>query len=293
MKLLDKNTRKIFHKIHKDQIFSKVGFKKIKNLLTCENLRLPKNYFKNKICGDFGCGSTGAGAFNLLELGAKYIYLMDLHSHIKKPINKNLKKHRGKYKIDIGSVEKTPYKKNFFDFILCQGVIHCVDNDKKALKQIYRNLKKGGKFHMMVMGEGGLVTRFLMEIMRPEFENNTNIRRFLQNIMTGKVKNYERYLFKNYDGKSKKIIKSLKKYIDLDFLLTIQDRLLSPKYKTYNEKKLKNILKKIGFKKIYRIKKEVKFNNLRRLLAPFYYDYDHEISRALYGEGIISLVMTK
>ena len=165
---------------------------------------------------------------------------MDLHKHIKKPINENLKKHRGKYKIDIGSVEKTPYKKDFFDFILCQGVIHCVDNDIKALKQIYRNLKKGGKFHMMVMGEGGLVTRFLIEIMRPEFANNTRIRRFLQNLMRGKVKNYEQYLFRNYDAKSKKIIKFLKKYIDLDFLLTIQDRLLSPKYKTYNEKKLKN-----------------------------------------------------
>ena len=50
---------KFFHSIHKNQIISKIGFKKIKNLLNCENLRLLKNYFKNKICASFGCGSTG------------------------------------------------------------------------------------------------------------------------------------------------------------------------------------------------------------------------------------------
>ena len=71
-KLHDKVTRKIFHRIHKEQIISKTGFKKVKNLLTCENLKLRKDYFKNKICGDFGCGSTGGGAFNLLELGKSY-----------------------------------------------------------------------------------------------------------------------------------------------------------------------------------------------------------------------------
>ena len=111
--------RKIFHKIHKDQIVSKTGFKKVKNLLNCENLKLSKNYFKNKICADYGCGSTGAGGLNLLELGAKYVHLIDLDKHIVNPINKNLKKYKGKYQIDIGSIEKTFYKKNYFDFILC------------------------------------------------------------------------------------------------------------------------------------------------------------------------------
>ena len=98
MKTHDAITRKVFHSIHKNQIISKIGFKKIKNLLNCENLRLPKNYFKNKICASFGCGSTGAEGQNLLELGANYVHLLDLDKHIINPINRNLQIYKGKYK---------------------------------------------------------------------------------------------------------------------------------------------------------------------------------------------------
>ena len=38
--------------------------------------------------------------------------------------------------------EKTPFKKNFFDFVLCQGVIHHMDNDNKGFEEIHR------MFHM-------------------------------------------------------------------------------------------------------------------------------------------------
>ena len=111
MKKRDKKIRKIFHKIHKEQIKTKIGFEKIKNLLNCKNLKLPKNYFKNKICADFGCGSTGAGGLNLLKMGAKYVYLVDLDKHIKNSINKKFKKYKKKYQVDITSLEKTKYKK--------------------------------------------------------------------------------------------------------------------------------------------------------------------------------------
>ena len=107
------------------------------------------------------------------------------------------------------------------------------------------------------------------------------------------IKKYKIFIDKNYDKKSKKIINYLKKYFDKDLLLTMQDLILAPKYKTYNEKKLKKLLYRIGFKNIYRIKKKVKYENIRRLLSPLYYNYDNEISKVLYGEGNINLVMTK
>ena len=293
MKTHDTIIRKVFHKIHKGQIVSKTGFKRVKNLLDCENLKLPRNYFKNKICADFGCGTTGAGGLNLLELGAKYVHLIDLGKHIINPINKNLKKYKGKYQIDIGSIEKTFYKKNYFDFILCQGVLHHMDNDIKGLKEIYRTLKKNGKSHLMVQGSGGLITKFLMEIIRPEFKNNPIIRNFLKKIMSGDLKNYEKFMFAHYDNETKKIVNFLQKDLDLELVLTIRDRILAPKYKTYNEEVLRKILSNIGFTNIYRIKKKVKFNNIRRLFTPLYYEYSHQMSRALYGEGNISLVMAK
>ena len=293
MKSHNSQTRQIFHKIHSNSLKSKNTFRRIKNLLNLKNLKLPKNYFNNKICADFGCGSTGAGGLNLLELGAKYVHLIDLNKNITKPIKKNLKKYNGKYQIDIGTVEKTPYKKNYFDFILCSGVIHHVKNDIKGLKEIHRTLKKNGICHLMVHGSGGLLSKFVMDILRPEYNKNLSIKIFLNKIMFGKLKNYNKFFEKNYDKESLKIIKFIKKYIDNDLLLTIQDRVLAPKYKTYNLVDMKKLLKKIGFKDIYRIKKKVEFKNIRRLLAPFYFNYNHEISKALYGDGNISLIIKK
>ena len=132
-----------------------------------------------------------------------------------------------------------------------------------------------------------------MDILRPEYNKNLSIKIFLNKIMFGKLKNYNKFFEKNYDKESLKIIKFIKKYIDNDLLLTIQDRVLAPKYKTYNLVDMKKLLKKIGFKDIYRIKKKVEFKNIRRLLAPFYFNYNHEISKALYGDGNISLIIKK
>ena len=76
----------------------------------------------------------------MLELGANYVHLLDLDKHIINPINKNLQKYKGKYQIDIGSIEKTSYKNNYFDFILCSGGIHHLENDINGLKEIHRTL---------------------------------------------------------------------------------------------------------------------------------------------------------
>ena len=286
-------TRDVFHKIHKKQISSKIGFKKVSSLLNHNNLKLNKNYFKDAICGDFGCGSTGSGALNLLNLGAKYVHLVDLDKHIIKPINNNLKKFPDKYEINISSIENTNFKKNYFDFILCQGTIHHAKNDENCFKEIKRVLKPGGKCLIMVEGEGGLISDFVMKYLRPQYKQNKNIKKFINKIMYNKISGYKKFYLNNIDNQTKKIVRLLERFIDKDLFLTIQDRVLAPKYKTYNEQKLVIFLKKMGFGSIYRIKKKVSFNNLRRLLSPFYFHYKHEISRALYGNGTITLMMTK
>jgi ubiquinone/menaquinone biosynthesis C-methylase UbiE len=289
----DKTTRLIFNKIHLDQIKNKFGYDKIRHSLNEKILKLPKNYFNGKLCADLGCGSTGSGGYNLLKLGAKYCHLLDLDKHIEKPIKKNLKDFNGKFEVNVGSIEKLPYKKNFFDFVLCQGVIHHMKNDLKAFKQIHGVLKKNGKALIIVHGEGGIINDLTMKIIRPKYKNDNNFKKIINRILKGNIDPYKKFLFKNYNPTTKMIISRLLKYVDSDMISTIEDRILSPKYKTYSEKFLRSHLKKIGFKNIYRIKKQVKFNNLRRLLEPFYFHFDNDIARALYGDGIIHLVIQK
>ena len=293
MKKHDISTRNLFHKIHLGQIKNVSGYDKIRYSLNEKTLKVKKKYFKDKICADLGCGSTGAGGFNLLNLGAKFCYLMDMDKHIKKKIHINLKKFKDKFKVDVGTLEKLPYNKNFFDFILCQGVIHHMDKDLKGFKEIYRTLKKGGKSLIVVHGEGGIINDLIMKIIRPKYYNDRNFKKFVDSLLNNKFKKHKNFLLKNYDEKSKELFFQITRFLDNDILLTMKDRILAPKYKTYNEKNLKILLKKIGFKKIYRIKKKVSFFNIRRLLTPIYHHFDNEIARALYGDGIIHLVVEK
>ena len=292
MKKHDKVTRNLFNKIHLKQMKTS-GYKRVVNLLSEKNLRLPKNYFKNKICADLGCGSTGAGALNLLNMGAREVHLMDLHSHIFKPIQNNLKKFKGKFHLHVGSLEKTPFKDNYFDFVLCQGVIHHMDNDDKGFREIHRVLKKGGQTHIVVQGDGGLIPKIIYDVIIPEYKRNLKVKKLLDEIMNNKSSKYKNFFKFNLNAKGLKLFSFLLKYIDNDLLLTMKDRILSPNYYQYDEKKLRARLSKLGLRKTYRIKKKVEYNNLRSLLTPMYYQYDHLISRVLYGDGDIGLVSTK
>jgi ubiquinone/menaquinone biosynthesis C-methylase UbiE len=289
----ENRTSNVFHKIHSSQNTNQLIKNKIMTLLSCKSLKLKNNYFKNKICADFGCGSTGFGALNLFNLGADFVHLVDLKKNIKKKINNNLKKHLNKFQLHISSIEKTRFKKNSFDFVLAQGVIHHANNDDKCLKEIYRVLKKNSKCLISVTGSGGIITETLIKIIRPLYHKDKKFKKVVNKILFNKMKGYKKFYLSNLDKKSKKIIYFLQKFIDKDIYLTLQDRILAPKYKTYDENELKIKLKKIGFKNIYRIKRNVKFKNLRSLLSPFYHHWDHDLSRLLYGNGFISLMMTK
>ena len=288
----DLSTRKIYNEIHLQQLKTH-GFNRISNLLTTKNLKLDKNFFRGKVCADLGCGSAGVGAMNLLKLGAKEVHLMDLKSEIIKPIKKKLKGFEDRYKIHIGSLEKLPFKKNFFDFILCQNVLHHMDKDTKGFKEIFRVLNNKGKTYIAVQGAGGIIPKILYDVVIPEYKRNPLFKKFINEIMFNKVAKYNNFYKKNLDKKGLKLYKFLLDYFDKDLRLTLQDRILSPKYYQYNQRKLKLKMHKIGFKKIYRINKKVEIKNLRTLLTPFYSHPDHIISKVLYGDGDIGLVASK
>ena len=293
MKYHDNSTRKIFNQIHLAQNKNKFSVNKIKFSLDEKVFNLKKGFFKGKICADLGCGSTGSGGYNLLNLGAKYCYLLDMHKHIKKPVEKNLKKFKNKFKINIGSLEKLPYPDNYFDFVLCQGVIHHMDNDLKGFQEIFRVLKKGGTTYISVHGKGGLINDLTMNFLRPKYQKDKKFKNFVNLLLNKNSRKYLNFLKKNYDKDTIILFNKFKFLFDEDLKLTIKDRLMAPKYKTYVEKKLRIYLKKIGFKDIKRVKKKVEFKNVRRFIQPLYHHYDHKISKFLYGDGIIHLVIKK
>ena len=291
---IDLNTRNILHKVHLNRIKNKKGLKRVSNYISTKTLKVKKNFFKGKICGEFGAGSHGGGGLNVLKLGAGFVHLLDVNKNIKSGINKNLKKFEGKYKIHIGSVDNLPFKNNYFDFVNCSGVLHHIEKPQRAFKEIKRVLKKNGTALIVIHGKGGIITRITMEILRDEYYRNKLSRKIINEIMEGKTKKYFKFFKKNLNNDNFNKVKNILAILnDNDLRMTFKDRILSPKYDLYDQDELKRNLYNIGFKNFKRTPIKPYFNNIRDLLIPFYYNINHDLSKFLYGDGQIRFTIQK
>ena len=184
---IEQKTRKIYNLIHNEQINDLRSINRmmstLKNSIIKNGLH---NIIKNKICADFGCGNTGNGGKVLLNLKASKVHFFDFDKSIKKPLLKKFKKEKSKIEINFGNIKKTGFKNKYFDFILCQGVIHHINKDELAFKEIHRILKKRGYLYFDVQGEGGLVTEFFNKILRKKYKENKFYKKTLNQILLKK-----------------------------------------------------------------------------------------------------------
>ncbi len=120
---------------------------------------LPKSWFKGKKVLDAGCG-WGKNTITLSKLGAKVVAidLCDL-----KPAKEYVKDDNVLFlKADL---RKLPFQDNEFDFVICEGVLHHMDEYLTAFNQLYRVLKKKGVIVIGVFGRGGLLN-FMWTVLR-------------------------------------------------------------------------------------------------------------------------------
>jgi len=288
----DLKHRKLFHKIHL-KLQNTKHIKNIENSFHLNSFKL-KNYqrnFENKIVAVFGSGSLSLEAKFFLKNNCKFCYIIDLDKSIQLHSNQNLKKFNKKYKFLFESIESTSLKTNSIDYLICSGVIHHMKNDKKAFKEIFRVLKKNGKALIIVDGKGGLINEIFSLVLRPFFKNKKNNLLFEKIFNNTQLKKFNNFLLNHYSDRERKVFNYIKKYLDKELILTLKDRIYSPTYKSYKYSLLFKFLKKIGFRKIQRIKKPILYDNIRFLLAPLYSNYKNSISKILYGEGMFAFVM--
>lgn len=103
--------------------------------------KLPKEFFKNKLCLDAGCGN-GRWTYAMLKLGAK-VESFDISEEA---IKKCLFVNESAYIKDILDLKENP----IYDFVLSWGVLHHIKEPKLAFSKVASQVKKGGILHIMV-----------------------------------------------------------------------------------------------------------------------------------------------
>ena len=98
---------------------------------------------------------------------------------------------------------------------------------------------------------------------------------------------------KNNVKDRKNLLKNIKNNFEEDLILTIKDRLQSPIYEEFDYFDALKILKKNKFQNIKRVSKYPIFFNIRRYLAPLYFDYENKYSRLFYGDGMPQILARK
>ena len=292
------NTGKIFQNIHeialKDKTFRERSMKRYSlkefGFDTIENFH----------CCVFGCGAGGTEIVNLLELGAKFVHGLDLISDYISTTEEELKRFKGKYKLTVGSIATHPYQDEDFDFVTCNGVIHHIDEDFEALKQIARTVKKGGFAYIEVGGKGGIIDELVKGSMRNYYKNDKKFKEIIDNLSVENIKNALNWMKTeikdNKSDASKKsiiILDNISDLIDNDFIQCVLDRMQAPIYKGYTEKQFASMLYEAGFTSYRRISRKPTYNNIRTLAVPFYENYENFFSKLLYNDGQLSMLCKK
>jgi ubiquinone/menaquinone biosynthesis C-methylase UbiE len=169
---------------------------------------VPTNLNGMKV-GDFGCGqSLFIDVFKKLEYDAVFL---DISQNALATIDYGEKIH--------ASLTDIPLEDNYMDVIFCIGVVHHIPEMEKAISEIARVMKRGGKLYLGVYSDTSLQAQI-----RKHYDNtdNVSLKNFIYSL-TGML-----IWFKNRKNIHYKSIDNYKRTDDL--LKTPLVRYLNPEY---------------------------------------------------------------
>jgi ubiquinone/menaquinone biosynthesis C-methylase UbiE len=301
-KELEHQTRQVFDRIHRQHLETPQSVERFRSLISTQNLRVPSDFFHDKLCVDVGAGSSGCGTVNLLQLGARHVVALELDCSFAeslRPVLDAEPEYAGRWSLRTGSVLDLPFADNSFDFVLCQGVLHHTADEQRGLSEICRVTRAGGNALITVGGGGGIATRLFKGLLRDEYQSNPFFHEFIDNRLSVEwMQTQIGFLRDNLedDGSPRhhdalQLLDALERLVDRDFILSVLDRIQAPKYATYTTQQLEEMFATAGFSSWYRVSRRPKYDNIRRIFSILYEKHDHDLARLLYGEGGLNYVL--
>ena len=250
---VEEGTRVIY-----DNLFSAYDEKRFQESMELFAMRqqkwgVPLNWFKGKTCLDVGCGQ-GRFVVALGRLWAAKAIGVDVNEMgLESGRNRQWAKELSNIEFMRASAGSLPFLDNYFDYVICSGVLLLMDNPKQGFDELVRVTKPGGRIFLSMYGKGGLKW-FVNDIFRYSICKILPFRAM-------------EFIFKIIG------VPPNKRY-------NVLDNLYTPNTYPYTEAEIKNWFEKAGFDNIRRVKFER-------------YDYEKPLSRLIHGEGWIQFFADK
>lgn len=300
---LHEKTRKIYEKQHQRIAGNDSVFNRISGSYSAEKFHIDAKWFVGKTALDAGCGNFGALIVRLAELGCKKIYACDIGTDWIPKLAEHLKNKgvpASQFELRDGNVLDLPYESESFDFVAVNGVlVHLKDMDEieRGFVEGVRVCKNGGYYFTSWGPSGGLVQGRIMPAARKHYREDEWFKLLIDNISPQMIHgtidkicaDSEKYGGEKLEGAF------LKSLFGEDFCVFLQNFIQAPQWWT-NEctpEYVEGLYKKYGFEKIDRLNEFVKRTDIRKYFAPLHYDWDHPVSKALYGNGYVKYIALK
>lgn len=297
--VFERDTRQVFDSHHREQEESDQIFERLTTLIDQDYFGVPQDFFEDKLVLDAGCGSNCNCSYALLKCGAKHVTSMDMGEEWQDCARKRLAPFSGRFTLISGNALDLPFEDEKFHFVHCAGVLHHTKNPNKGFRELCRVTAKGGQTFITIMGTGNGLLYEWINLLRSKYKNEQEFRSIIDELTYDDIRSGLDWIFgemKKFDrvqDHEKEILHSL---FDTDFVLTIKDRLQAPTYHDFNfsEEQVRDWFATEGYSNIRRISRYPRgFDNLRRLLSPMYYHYNHPLARLWFGEGYLQMIGTK
>ena len=113
---------------------------------------------------EVGCGNAYTLA-KYAQAGAE-VYGVDITEAAVEISQKRFEYQKLKGDFIVGNAEKLPYRSDYFDCICSMGVLHHVPDTERAVTEIHRCLKPGGRLIVMCYHRNSLLYRLVMPVRR-------------------------------------------------------------------------------------------------------------------------------
>ena len=300
---LHEATRKIYEKQHQRIAGDDSVFNRIARSYSAEKLKVPADWFAGKIALDAGCGNFGALTVKLAELGCAKIHACDIGTDWIPKLAANLISKgvpESTFELRDGNVVNLPYPDAMFDFVAVNGVlVHLKDMEEieRGFVEGARVCRKGGYYFTSWGPSGGLVQGRILPAARQHYREDEWFKALIDNVSPQLIHGVIDKICEDSEknGGEKLDGAYLKSLFGEDFCVFLQNFIQAPQWWT-NEctpEVVEGFYKKYGFVKIERLNEFVKRTDIRKYFAPLHYDWNHPVSKALYGNGYVKYIAVK